>query len=90
MNRVPATRVVAPLEIAGRGREGTRVRALFEAGGEMGRFPKALRYQIDRVMDKNHQNHTSSFRDVGSCFNQMLCRSKAWRKLMADESNRNL
>lgn len=90
MNRVPPTRVVAPLEIAGRGREGTRVLALFEAGGEMGRFPKALRYQIDRVMDKNHQNHTSSFRDVGSCFNQMLCRSKAWRKLMADESNRNL
>ena len=90
MNRQPPTRVVAPLEIDGRNFEGRRLLLAIEAGGEMGRFPKALRYQIDRVMDKNHPNHTTSFRDVGSCFNQMLCRSKAWKKLMADAANRNL
>ena len=41
-------------------------------------------------MDPSHENHTTSFRDVGACFNQMLCRTKAWKKLMADETNRDL
>jgi integrase len=90
MKKPPKTRSVKPLEIPGRNHEGARVLALIEAGGEMGRFPKALKYQIERVMDPSHENHTTSFRDVGACFNQMLCRSKAWKKLMADENNRDL
>ena len=66
MNRQPPTRVVAPLEIDGRNNEGRRLLLNIEAGGEMGRFPKALRYQIDRVMDKNHPNHTTSLRMWGA------------------------
>lgn len=90
MKKPPKTRSVKPLEIPGRNHEGARVLALIEAGGEMGRFPKALKYQIERVMDPSHENHTTSFRDVGACFNQMLCRSNAWKKLMKDEKNKNL
>ena len=75
MKKPPKTRSVKPLEIDDRNHEGARVLALIEAGGEMGRFPKALKYQIERVMDPSHENHTTSFRDVGACFNQMLCRS---------------
>ena len=47
-------------------------------------------HQIYRVMVKNHPNHNTSLRDVGSCFNRMFCSTKAWKKLMVDEANRSL
>ena len=80
MDKQQPPRVVAPLEIDGRGNEGQRLLAAY-ADGTM-RLPKALRNQIKRVVDPKHPNPTNTFQVVGAEFAQQLNRFGYWKGLV--------
>ena len=78
IKKPPKARLVLPVEVPGRDSEGARVLCGYRDGDPEYRLPLAIRNQIAWVKEKN------SYRGVGECFRQLLERSKAWSKLVAN------
>jgi integrase len=69
------SRLVKPIDVAGREGEGERLLQLFASG--LVKLPLSLRHQIAAVADKG------KFQDVGADFGQKLERYAPWRALVA-------
>ena len=81
MSQPAKRRLIMPLEIEGRNREGQRALDLFESG--LVKLPTAVRNQIARVIDPKHPNPTDSFQAVGKEVAQQLKRFEHWQNLIA-------
>ena len=81
MSQPAKRRLIMPLEIEGRNREGKRALDLFVSG--LVKLPKAVRNQISRLIDPKHPNPTDSFQAVGKEAAQQLKRCEHWQNLSA-------